>query len=126
MVQGVLAGIGIGLTYAPSLAVISQHFSKRRTLAMSLVTSGTSLGAVIHPIMLNHLFNGHVGFSRGVLVSAGFVSTLLLVAHLSIRTIALPAPSANYRAVARKCSRDVLFILMTLAYVVFGMRRLED
>jgi len=93
---------------------------------MSLVTSGTSLGAVIHPIMLNHLFNGHVGFSRGVLVSAGFVSTLLLVAHLSIRTIVLPAPSANYRAAARKCSRDVMFILMTLAYVVFGMRRLED
>ena len=120
MVQGVLAGIGSGLTYVPSMAVISQHFSKRRTLAMSFVASGTPLGAVIHPIMLNHLFNGHVGFSRGVLASAGFVSTLLLIACLSMRTRALPTPSgANYSAAARTCFRDLLFILMTTGYVVF-------
>jgi MFS family permease len=121
MVQGVLGGIGMGLVYAPSMAVVSQHFSKRCTLAMSLVASGVPFGAVIHPIMLNHLLNDRVGFSRGVLASAGFVSALLLIACLSMRTRALPAPSNNYRSVARKCSRDILFILMTLAYVVFSI-----
>ncbi|OAX34607.1 MFS general substrate transporter [Rhizopogon vinicolor AM-OR11-026] len=119
MIQGVLAGIGIGLAYAPSMAVISQHFSKRRTLAMALVVAGTPLGAVAHSIMLNHLLN-RVGFSRGVLVSAGFVSALLLIACLSMRTRALPTPSgASYRAAARKCSRDVLFILMTTGATLF-------
>ncbi|OAX33038.1 MFS general substrate transporter [Rhizopogon vinicolor AM-OR11-026] len=119
IVQGVLAGIGVGLTYGPSIAVVSQHFSKRRTLVMSLVASGVPCGAIIHPIMLNHLLNGPVGFSRGVLTSAGFVSALLLMACLSMRTRALPTPSGSYRIVARKCSRDVLFILMTAGYVVF-------
>ena len=110
----------MGLTYAPTMTIVSQHFSKRRTLAMSLVSSGIPLGAVIHPIMLNHLFNGHVGFSRGVLASAGFVSTLLLIACLSMRTRALPTSSgANYSAAARTCFRDLLFILMTTGYVVF-------
>jgi MFS family permease len=119
MVQGVLSGIGLGLTYAPSIAVISQHFSKRRTLVMSLVASGTSLGAVVHPIMLNHLLNGHVGFSRGVISSAGFVSALLLIACSCMRTRALPTPSgASNSAVARKCSREVLFVLMTMGYVM--------
>ncbi|KAG1807030.1 major facilitator superfamily domain-containing protein, partial [Suillus subaureus] len=113
VVQGVLSGIGMGITYGPSMAVISRHFSKRRTLVMSLVASGTPMGAIIHPIMLNHLLNGTVGFARGVRTSAGFVSALLLVACLSMRTRALSTPTTSYSAVVRKCSREVPFILMT-------------
>ncbi|KAG1731650.1 major facilitator superfamily domain-containing protein [Suillus paluster] len=115
MVQGVLSGIGMGLMYGPSMAVISQHFSKRRTLIMALVASGSPLGAIIHPIMLNHLLNGTVGFARGVRASAGLVSALLLIACLFMRTrvLSTSTPSASYSAVARKCSREVPFILMT-------------
>ncbi|KAG1767645.1 MFS general substrate transporter [Suillus occidentalis] len=119
MVQGALSGIGTGLTFGPSMAVISQHFSKRRTLVMSLVMSGTSLGSMIHPIMLNHLLNGTIGFERGVRASAGFVSVLLLIACLSMRTRGLPVPTVGYTTVVRKCSRDVLFILMTIGSTVF-------
>jgi len=111
----------MGLTYAPSMAVISQHFSKRRTMVMSLVSSGVPFGAIIHPIMLNHLLNGSIGFSRGVLTSASFVSALLLISCLSMRTRALPIPSTSYNTVARKCSREVLFILMTVGYAVFNL-----
>jgi MFS family permease len=105
----------MGLTYGPSMAVLSQHFSKRRTLVMTLVASGTPLGAIIHPIMLNHLLNGAVGFVGGVRASAGFVTALLLIACLSMRTRApsTPTTSASYSAVARKCYREVPFILMT-------------
>ncbi|KAG2039268.1 major facilitator superfamily domain-containing protein [Suillus americanus] len=118
MVQGILSGIGMGLMYGPSLAVVSQHFSRRRTLVMSLVTSGTPLGSMIHPIMLNHLLNGTVGFARGVRVSASFVSALLLIACLFMRTRELPVSTVSYTAVARKCSREVLFILMTVGILL--------
>lgn len=119
MFQGVLAGFGMGLTYGPSIAVISQHFSKRRTLAMSFVASGTPLGAIIHPIMLNHFLNGSVGFARGVLASAGFVSALLLIACLCMRTRELPVPTVSCIVVARKCFRDVLFIILTVGLTLF-------
>ncbi|KAG1837280.1 major facilitator superfamily domain-containing protein [Suillus subalutaceus] len=119
MVQGVLSGIGMGLTYSPSLAVVSQHFSKRRTLVVSLVASGSPLGAMIHPIMLNDLLNGTVGFARGVRASAGFVSALLLIACLCMRTRELSVPTVSYTVVARKCSREVLFILMTVGSTLF-------
>lgn len=119
MFQGVLSGLGIGLTYGPSIAVISQHFSKRRTLAMSLVASGSPLGSIIHPIMLNHLLNGTVGFARGVLASAGFVSALLLIACLFMRTRELPVPTVSFIVVARKCFRDVLFIILTVGLTLF-------
>ncbi|KAG2140800.1 major facilitator superfamily domain-containing protein [Suillus cothurnatus] len=118
IVQGVLFGIGMGLTYGPCMAVISQHFSRRRTLVMSLVTSGTPLGSMIHPIMLNHLLNGTVGFARGVRASAGFISALLFIASLSMRTRGLPVPTVSYTVVARKCSCEVLFILMTVGILL--------
>ncbi|KAG2064679.1 MFS general substrate transporter [Suillus decipiens] len=119
MFQGVLAGLGMGLTYGPSIAVISQHFSKKRTLAMSFVASGTPLGAIIHPIMLNHFLNGSVGFARGVLASAGFVSALLLIACLCMRTRELPVPTVSCIVVAQKCFRDVLFIILTVGLTLF-------
>jgi MFS family permease len=119
MVQGVLSGIGMGLTYGPCMAVISQHFSKRRTLVMSFVASGSPMGAIIHPIMLNHLLNGTLGFAWGVRASAGFVSTLLLISCLSMRTrlVTTSKPTTSYGAAARKCSRDVFFVLITAGYV---------
>ncbi|KAG1878465.1 major facilitator superfamily domain-containing protein [Suillus tomentosus] len=120
MVQGVVYGFGMGLTYAPSVAVVSQHFSSRkRTLVMSLVTCGSPLGGIIHPIMLNHLLNGTVGFAKGVRASAGFVSALLLIACLSMCTRELPVSTVNYTVVARKFSRDVLFILMAVGATLF-------
>ncbi|KAG1789941.1 major facilitator superfamily domain-containing protein [Suillus plorans] len=121
IVQGILSGIGMGITYGPCMAVISQHFSKRRTLVMSLVASGSPMGAVVHPIMLNHLLNGTVGFERGVRASAGFVSALLLISCLSMRTRALSMskPTTSYNAAVRKCSRDVFFILITAGSTIF-------
>lgn len=118
VLQGVVSGIGMGLMYGPSMAVISQHFSKRRTLVMSLVASGTPMGAIIHPIMLNHLLNGPVGFAGGVRASAGFVSALFLIACLSMRTRAPSTPTASYSAVVRKCSREVTFILTTVGILL--------
>jgi hypothetical protein len=106
------------------MAAISQfHFSKRRTLTMFIVVSSVPFG-VVQQIMLNHLLN----VSRGVLASAGFVSSLLLIACLSMRTRALSTPSGtSYGAAARKCSRDALFILVTVTTGcdVFHMRTMR-
>lgn len=85
MVQGVIAGIGISLPmYGPSLAVtghIPTRFQKTHTGDVSR-PSGAPLGAVIHPLMFNHLFNGCIGFSRDILASVGFVSVLMLICLL--------------------------------------------
>ena len=44
---------------------------RRRALAMAIATTGASVGGIIHPIMLNHLFHGSAGFHVGVRASAG-------------------------------------------------------
>ncbi|KAF9439880.1 hypothetical protein P691DRAFT_614297, partial [Macrolepiota fuliginosa MF-IS2] len=42
--QAIGHGIGAGMMYVPTLAVISQYFLRRRALAMSIVAAGSSLG----------------------------------------------------------------------------------
>ncbi|KAG2118699.1 major facilitator superfamily domain-containing protein [Suillus discolor] len=111
--QGLGLGIASGLVYIPTMAVISHHFRRRRTLVMTFVATGSPLGAIIHPIMLNNLLNGPLGFANGVRVSAGLISLFLLTACLCMRTrLDPPATPVNYIAVARKCIYDVPFMLL--------------
>lgn len=64
------------------MALLAQHFRKphRRAFVMSIVASGSSLGGTLHPIMLNNLFNGGVGFANGVRASAGLIGGCLVLA----------------------------------------------
>lgn len=42
--QGIAVGIGGGLLYVPSLALVSSAFKRRRAIAMGVVTCGIGLG----------------------------------------------------------------------------------
>ena len=55
---------------------------------MGIVASGSSLGGLVHPIMLNNLFHGSqaIGFGRGVRASAGLVIGVEFLAILLIKT----------------------------------------
>ena len=80
---------------------------------MSLITSGASFGATIHPIVLNYLFNRSAGFNEGTRIDAAFVSVFLFVACLFIRTrLEPPKNPANYLSVGKGIVRDVPFLIM--------------
>lgn len=108
--QGLGAGIGTGMMYIPSVAVVSQYFQRRRALAMTIVASGSSMGAIIHPIMLNNTLNGSLGFANGVRASAGLVSGLLLIACLLIRTHQPPTVPPNLLNAAKRFSKDRAYL----------------
>ncbi|KAF9011757.1 major facilitator superfamily domain-containing protein [Cyathus striatus] len=92
--QGLCISIGCGLSYVPSLGIISHYFSRRRALAAGIVSAGSALGAILHPIMLNKLFNSHIGFHNGVRISGGLNVFLLIVATFLMRT-RLPPKKEN-------------------------------
>ena len=114
--QGICAGIGSGLLFVPSYAVVGHWFLRRRALAMTIVASGSSLGATIHPIMLNNLFNT-LGFGNTVRASAGLVTGMLLIACLLVRT-RLPPPEKTMSVVTalKKFSRDLPYVTATAGY----------
>ena len=42
--QGVVIGVGNGLLFLPSIAIVPQYFSEKKALASSIVAAGSSIG----------------------------------------------------------------------------------
>ncbi|KAJ7929570.1 major facilitator superfamily domain-containing protein [Mycena leptocephala] len=120
LAQGIANGIGAGMTYVPCVAVISHHFQERRALAMTIVASGSSLGAVVHPIMLNHTLHGQLSFGNAVRASAGLISGLLIIACFLLRT-RVPPPKQPFHLsqTLRKCVRDKAYIAAVLGMTLY-------
>ncbi|GBE89931.1 MFS general substrate transporter [Sparassis latifolia] len=71
LAQGITFGIGSGLLFYPAVSGASTHFLKWRATAIGIVVSGSSVGGVVFPAMLQRLFN-ETSFGWAVRVS-GFV-----------------------------------------------------
>ena len=96
LAQGVGVGTGMGLLFLPSISVASHYFKVRRSTAMGVVLSGSSIGGVVYPIMQNHIFHGPGGFAWGVR-AAGFVCLFMLInANLIMRTRLPPREAKSF------------------------------
>lgn len=47
LTQGALVGLGVGFTYIPSIAILSQWFHRRRSLANGISAAGSGIGGLI-------------------------------------------------------------------------------
>ena len=54
--QGICMGLGAGLLYIPSLALVGIWFSRKRSLAMGIVTSGIAVGESPQTPSSEHVF----------------------------------------------------------------------
>ncbi|KAJ7347874.1 MFS general substrate transporter [Mycena albidolilacea] len=120
LAQGIANGVGSAMTYVPCVAVVSHHFQKRRALAMTIVASGSSLGAVIHPIMLNHTLRSQLGFGNAVRASAGLIGGLLIISCLLMRTRLPPSKQpSNLSQSLWKFARDKPYMSGTLGIGIY-------
>ena len=55
--QGVLVGFGVGFTYIPSIAVLSQWFHKNRSLANGISAAGSGVGGLIFSFATEAMIN---------------------------------------------------------------------
>lgn len=103
------------MMFVPSMAVVSHYFKKRRSLAMSIVAAGSSLGAIIHPIMLNNTLNGPLGFAGATRANAGLMTGLLIIACSLMRPrLPIPAKAPNILKSMQQFSRDIPYMLASL------------
>ncbi|KAJ7202840.1 major facilitator superfamily domain-containing protein [Mycena pura] len=101
LAQAVGMGIGMGIIFLPSLSISAHYFKRRRGVAMGIILSGSSVGAVIYPIMINHLF-GSAGFGWGVRAVSFLDLGLLLTANLIMKTRLPPRPAdVNMKGILR-------------------------
>ena len=106
-------GIGTGLTYLPSLGIAAHYFQAKRPLAIGIVSAGASLGAVVHPIMLNKLFYSSLGFHNSVRANAGMNLGLLIIANLLMRT-RLPSKGKGAFVPVREFVRDIPYLFAVI------------
>lgn len=50
LAQGIVTGVGFGCLFLPSIAVVSQYFTTRRSTAFGIAASGSSIGMSIFAV----------------------------------------------------------------------------
>ncbi|XDG05182.1 hypothetical protein ABKA04_004797 [Annulohypoxylon sp. FPYF3050] len=78
LTQGVLTGIGAGIFFTPSLALVATYFTNRRGLAVGLATTGNSAGGIIYPVVV-----------RELLPTLGFAWTTRVLAFINLTCLSI-------------------------------------
>ncbi|KAI6782828.1 FAD-binding-domain-containing protein [Emericellopsis cladophorae] len=123
LTQSLLLGVGVAMLFYPTISAIPHWFHRRRGLAMGVVVSGSSLGGMAWPLLLDRLF-GAVGFGWTLRI-VGFISLALLAPACVFIVPRLPprrrgdVPKAEMRAVLQDTTFWLLVTGMLL--VMWGM-----
>ncbi|KAK7526920.1 major facilitator superfamily domain-containing protein [Phyllosticta citriasiana] len=115
--QGVAVGIGSGLVFTNSLAVVPAYFTSRRAIAMALASLGSGIGGVIYPIVFHEL-QPKIGFGWAVRIM-GFISLFVM----AVPCLVMRKPSFVGQGPARSLVdfshfRDPVYSLLTSASVI--------
>lgn len=62
LAQGVLNGVGNGMQFAPTLALVSTYFARNRSVALAIMASGSATGGLVYPSLARHLLP-RIGFA---------------------------------------------------------------
>jgi MFS family permease len=79
LAQGICTGVGNGLLFCPSLAVLTTYFLRRRGVAVGLAACGTATGGVVLPLLAQHL-----------LPKLGFAWTIRVLGFIMLGSMMLP------------------------------------
>lgn len=88
LAQGVCTGLGNGLMFCPTVALVATYFSKNRSFAIGLAASGSATGGLIYPTLVRQLLP-QVGFGWTVRI-LGFVSLATSAVTIALFKVRLP------------------------------------
>ncbi|KAK1855167.1 MFS monocarboxylate transporter [Colletotrichum chrysophilum] len=88
LAQGICTGLGDGLTFCPTIALLATYFVKRRSMAIAINASGAGSGGIFFPLIAQQLLP-KIGFGWTVRVM-GFVMLFNTVIILALARTRLP------------------------------------
>ncbi|XP_067669210.1 monocarboxylate transporter 14-like [Haliotis asinina] len=56
---GIIAGLGLGLTYTPCVVIVSYYFEKKRIFVTSVALSAAGTGLLVAPLLFRYLLNNY-------------------------------------------------------------------
>lgn len=103
-----------------SFNCVATWFREKRALAMGITASGSSLGGVVMPILVDHIIDRN-GFGWAMRICALFMLALLVVTNLTVRSRLRPHPTTLTLTSYLKNFTDIPFVLVTLASFFYSM-----
>ncbi|KAJ9658568.1 hypothetical protein H2198_003586 [Neophaeococcomyces mojaviensis] len=112
LAQGVCTGIGMGLTFLPAAAILSQYFKKRRALAVGIAGTGSPVAGIIFPIIFSRLLP-KIGFGWATRVIAFIILGLSVIPVVFMRPRS--PTSGHIRSIVDNSAwRDFAFLNFTI------------
>ncbi|KAK3292989.1 major facilitator superfamily domain-containing protein [Chaetomium fimeti] len=119
LAQGVCSAIGLSFLYSPAIATIATWFHKKRGLAMGVMVTGSSLGGVVFPIMINRLIqNPSTGYPWAMRIAAFLILSSQIVAIFTLRPRTAPAPKKTPAATLAAPFKEFPFVVMLLGMFI--------
>jgi len=111
LAQGLCTGIGNGLVFCPSFALLSGYFARNRALAIGVAASGSATGGVVFPAIAERL-----------LPTLGFPWTVRVIGFVMLGTMSLTVPFFRARTPPRKRGPLVEWAAFTeMPYLLFSI-----
>lgn len=84
LAQAICMGVGYGLCFVPTLALMSTYFDKNRSTAIALTVTGSSTGGLVFPAIAETMLP-RVGFPWAIRTMAFVQLTLVVIAGLILK-----------------------------------------
>ncbi|KAL5601235.1 hypothetical protein BROUX41_006033 [Berkeleyomyces rouxiae] len=122
LAQGLCIGLGCGLTFLPSTAILSQYFKKRLGLAIGISATGSPVAGIVLPIMFAQL-EPRIGFAWATRAIAFLLTALSVVPVVFMRTRVTPVQRKFGGSALTSIFKDVpfLFSAFGLAFAFMTM-----
>ncbi|EGU88198.1 hypothetical protein FOPG_06904 [Fusarium oxysporum f. sp. conglutinans race 2 54008] len=117
--QGLCTGLGNGLMFTPSLAVVSTYFKRRRALAFGITATGSATGGLIFPSMARQLL-GKIGFAWTVRAMGLVQLVTLVMANLLLRPRIPPRQSGPWIDLASFKEKGYFFFAIGIFFTFWG------
>ncbi|KAL2787362.1 monocarboxylate permease-like protein, mch4 [Aspergillus keveii] len=116
LAQTIVTGIGFGLIFLPASSVVSQWFSTRTPLAIGISVSGSSIGAIIYPIMLQRL-SEQIGFPWTVRIM-GFMVLGTMLFTAAVMRVRVGKNPQKRKVVDLRHFKDKFYLIACLSFFV--------
>lgn len=118
--QGVLVGLGVGFIYIPSIAILSQWFSLKRSLANGISAAGSGIGGLIFSLGTGAMIR-NVGLAWSLRLVGILAVTANTVATIFIRSRNRIVQPASIPFDIKLLRRYDVFLLLAWAFIsMFG------
>ncbi|KAL4862124.1 hypothetical protein BDV12DRAFT_207449 [Aspergillus spectabilis] len=118
LAQGFGVGIGAGCLFVPCVSILPTYFSTKLGAALGLAVSGSSLGGIIYPIVLNRLIEP-IGFGWAVRV-IGFIALATLLLPIAVMKQRVTPPKAR-ALIDWSAFTDIPYMTLVLAGLIAFM-----